>query len=371
MSDLNILPIDTTFLSCLLYEGYLRYLKHNSLLYSFNEVSSRILDLKTVSKIHKFNLAANDYMRSTSPIQVLLGSKITDLFDNSAIDKIKDLCENTEISELSLKINMKRKEMHIGKDPVYTAIQIFKSDRYTGFTSFENKYILGQYKLKLSVDTFLLGLVGIYSSYVTRNIRINRQDEYYFIFFSPHEEINLLNNRSLISSYFSIKDAVIEELRDMLLSKINEAWLLELYINMSISKMLEEYNIGKMSLLIFDIVREGGQTYKIYEIIPIEIYSSPHYISLLRRYITNTDRFLFLLNTSLKRIIWRLSNPNSEEWSNLLNAVRGLYSFIVFGNPTGFYMFSKELYNAYEKIKDKNKKYAEIYLTLLSSLPSL
>ena len=362
MSNITMLSVDSTFLSSILYEGYLRYLKHKSLLNSFEEVSSRILELKATSKSYRLNLATNDFMRPKSPIQLILKERITDLFDDEAIKKIRDLCEIVKITESTLSVSMKGSGMYIGKNPIYTAIQIFKLDRYTGFTSLEGRYTLGQYRLMLSIDTYLLGFIGLYSSYITR-IRLNGDDEYYFLTFSPDEIANLLyQEQGLTEAYFIIKDYVIQQLRNILQKiRMDEAWILDLYLNTSIYSKMFENVISKISLTLFNIRLERRQTYKIYQILPITIYGEPPFMNILVKYLpeySKRSEFLSKLRSSLGKIINKLPNTDLAEWSNLINAVRGLYNFVMLGNPSGLYIFARELANAYEK--SGNESYQEI-----------
>ncbi len=116
---------------------------------------------------------------------------------------------------------------------------------------------------------------------------------------------------------------------------------------------------------------EGGQTYKVYETTPITIYKDLPFIVILKEYVKDMESFMSTLRDALdpsKPIIRNISNLNSNEYSNLINALRGIYKFIVLGDPTGLNVFSRELMNAYEKVKDRKKSTANFYLKVLKSL---
>ncbi|MCS7374584.1 MAG: hypothetical protein NDF56_06375, partial [archaeon GB-1845-036] len=127
-------------------------------------------------------------------------------------------------------------------------------------------------------------------------------------------------------------------------------------------------NLGKVSLALFRVAHEG-QTYKIYEVIPISLYRESSFYRVASEYFRNPMQLASQLSKVLspsEAILKNLSNPKAEENSNLIRAVNGLYRFVILGNMQGWFDFLRELWNAHEKRKDKSG--GSIYLKLLKML---
>jgi len=359
----SILPLNASFLSSLLYEGYIRYLRKESVEHAFEEVSGR------VPEDYRFPITKND--RSAIRNLLNINVNINNLFDSQFRDKFLLLCKSVDkIDASSLSIILKSKLLIGGPNAKYAAPQILKVDRYTGFSSTDEKFTSKQVTIYLTKEAYILGVLGIYSAFVTSEKGTNN---YYFLTFSPDESQKLLISKvTTIDSYLIIKDSAIDELRKMLaFTSYHEAWILELYLAIEVCQKLHEHNLNKISLLLFKVAFEGGQTYKVYETTPITIYKDLPFIVILKEYVKDMESFMSTLRDALdpsKPIIRNISNLNSNEYSNLINALRGIYKFIVLGDPTGLNVFSRELMNAYEKVKDRKKSTANFYLKVLKSL---
>ena len=210
-------------------------------------------------------------------------------------------------------------------------------------------------------------LFGLASSFVT-----SVDNNYYFLFFSPEEVSKLYleqNNREQIENYFRIKDKAIEILRETYSrTSFNEIALMEIALNLELQELMNMYNLDKISFVLFKIAREG-QTYKIYEQIPIKLYRKIAFRDLIEKHFKNPDELIKRLvkifknkNESPYYVIWRaLSSFNrqkSDEADNVLKAMQGLYRFVILGDLQGYYQFTREIMNCYEKTNNNN--YLEI-----------
>jgi hypothetical protein len=140
---------------------------------------------------------------------------------------------------------------------------------------------------------------------------------------------------------------------------LNELILLEIYLNAEIRRLMEERNLDKISLILFKISPEG-QTYKVYELIPITIYREEQlFHEIVKRYFKNPEKFLENLSNALNPdsvIFDALKNLNKyDEANDVLKAIYGLYRFIVLGNAEGWYEFIREMTNAYRKLENSTK----------------
>ena len=244
----------------------------------------------------------------------------------------------------------KKKKIYLGsgaKEDGLTA-QLFKVDRYTGFSSIETPYTSTQLTMHLSKEVTLLMLLGVYSSFVT-TIRSEGKDSHYFALFSPDETQKfLMEDRRFVRSCLDIREAVKERFSEILRSRVNELLSIEVSMNLSLIKQMREEKIDKLSLLLFKINKEG-QTYKIYEKIPLVIYREPIFLKILERTGKHPGRILERLDKALKpdsTFFRALANRNRNDHENALRAIIGLYRFVVAEDPQGWFIFLRELTNA-------------------------
>ena len=288
---------------------------------------------------------------------VTLFMRISD-FKNVSVE-IKD--------NITIKIDDKKKEVYIlsnNSNNLITAPQILKCDRYTGFSTFEKGNFTDQFTLYISPEMALLYIIGLTNSLVSRVYDPSKkQDYYYFLLFSS-EEISKLyfsylesQNYETIRKFFIIKDEAIKILKDIYQRiSINEIVLTELTLNLKLQELLNRHNINKISFILFKIALEGN-TYKIYEQIPIAIHKKLAFREIIDIYFRNSDEFIKRLSEIFKnersRLWIALQNKDQSdrypEGDNVLKAMIGLYRFIILGDLQGYYQFIREMFNCYQK----------------------
>ncbi len=382
-------PINTSLLSEILYEGLL-YLTLNS---TYKQVRLNYLKLKDFrDAIRSLNeeklsrvqvrLTPNDY-KPLGKLLSFLGLKKPLPYRNYS-DILLILKRNIDEINVKSKVNI---SISIGqnmlidvksKEEGVALPQIFKIDRYTGLSSLETKLMLKQITAYVSKEVALILILGLYSSFVARVVqqlgRGRRNEIYYFLMFSP-EEINKLlslgsESIALIRSLFLIKD-LAKDVLEKIVSKtsLNEALAVELSLNLRIREALRKYNLEKVSFILFKVALEG-RTYKIYEQTPITIYRVPPFIRILGRFFRDPESIAGRISRVLRpgrEVLRALSNPDSDEHGDIVEAVIGLYRFVVLGDPAGWYLFTRKLMDAHNAAL-KRKTYNNEYARLLSNL---
>lgn len=384
------LPIDSTFLSSVIHEGLIYLIPEHAKNFSLREIEfekdflSRAysgLDDEKITSI-RIVMAGNDNINSKIFEKLGLSLQSRKTF----YDLLKMLKDNSNaikvLRDIDLLLSFVKKDNLIdlkNKNDGISAPQIFKIDRYTGFSSLETPYTSQQLTLYFSKEVALISLLGIYSSFVV-SIRQQQSNYYYFLFLSPDEVLKMLaeGRKELIKAFMRIKEKAKDLLREIIARyPSNELLIAEIALNLEIRELMKEENLEKLSLLLFKISPEG-QTYKIYEVIPIEIFSKTSFEVLMRNF-RDTDK--------LQSILLEFLSPNSialeamasmnrvnrySEAENVLSAVHGLYRFVVLGDAQGFYEFTEKISEAYRKLADSNdsrERYrAGIYRKMLESL---
>jgi len=374
------LPRDSSFLSSVLYEGLLSSTLHVKAEYDglslnlpddFLSIAFRRLEEDRISEM-RIAMSGNDNVNVT----IFRAYRIQEKSKKTFYDLILKLKSNTDVlkvkkDSIRLVIEFKRKDMIIdeketfdanGKKKPISAPQLFKIERYTGISSLESSYTSQQVTIYTSKEVLLIFLLGLYSSFIT-SVRQQNQQNYFFLTFSPEEIENMLNNlndREFVKKLFRTKEGVMKILKDALnKTSLEEMILLEIYLNVEIRRLMEKENLDKISTILFKISLEG-QTYKIYEQIPITIYREQSFHEIIRRYFKNPEKFLKNLSEVLSPdgiIFDALKNVDRyDEANNVLKAVYGLYRFIVLGNVEGWYEFLREINNAYRKLENSTKQ---------------
>jgi len=392
------LPVDSTFLSEVIYEGLLQYLSHDK---SFSKAFSEAFE--RIPKDKKLTLSGNDIsmikrIRGKENLRIGFPEQLLQLLDDKysseviyervknkenytnllSADFIKELLECRGLNDVKLEgdfsLILKKGEVVIGRKEI-TAPQILKVDRYTGYTSLETEFVSSQLTLYISKEVTLLFLLGIYSSFIT-TFRQQQQAYYYFLFFSPDEILKLLSESSnVIRKYFLVKDAVVEKLATILgKSTSNELLLLEVFLSVELQELMDREQLDKISLVLFKIAPEG-QTYKIYEQIPITIFRRPNFYRIVEKYFRDPQEFCRKLSDALapnKTIFKALASLNAKnkfsEADNVLRAIQELYRFVILGDAQGWFGFVRELWNCYSKLanssdtreRKRSKDYIEI-----------
>ncbi|MFN3383535.1 MAG: hypothetical protein ACK401_01405 [Archaeoglobaceae archaeon] len=365
-------PVDSSFLSSVIYESLLYLIPEYSKSFSLTEIdfkddflSKAFANLKD-EKIDGIRLvmAGNDNINSKifEKLGLNLQSKKT-FYD--LLKLLKENCNAIKISrdiELSqvfskkiVLIDLKKKEDGIA------APQIFKIDRYTGFSSLESAFTSEQLTLYLSKEVALITLLGIYSSFVI-SVRNQKQTNCYFIFFSPDEVLRLLTSgkRETVEKLMWVKEKAREMLNEVISKHYsNELLVAEVALNIEIRDLLREHNLDKISLLLFKISPEG-QTYKTYEVIPIEFFKETK-SETLSKYFRNPEKMISSLREIISPgslVLEALSSMNRKnrytEAETVLTAINGLYRFIILGSAEGFHEFMQKISEAIRKLENSD-----------------
>jgi len=390
------LPPDSTFLSQLIYESLL-YLSGKKLAKFENgelliESISKALETFDDERVGEIRIVMSGNDNINAKIFETFGiggvkSRKT-YYDLIALlkehrDKIstKDESEihlNIKGKEVFMDINSKSDGISAPQLLKIAAPQLLKVDRYTGFSSLDTPYTSQQLTFYLSKEVALLALLGIYSSFVI-NVRQQQQSYYYFLFFSPEEVAGLLNSPSLVEKFFLVKESVRESLRELLRrTTFNELLLIEISLNLELQKLMETENLNKISLTLFKIAHEG-QTYKIYEQIPITVYRNPAFYETAKKYFRDPLKFSEKLRKAITQgvIPSALASLNTKnkysEADNVLKAIQMLYRFVILGDLQGWFGFLRELSNAHSKLKNssdgREKNRAGQYLNIVKEVP--
>jgi len=395
------IPPDSTFLSEVMYEGILQYLKNGG---NMKKALENVCREERILK-GSLPLVGNDLsVKKKSRYEIRFPEKLLQLMNPSVyndglirqkIEKkeniknlfqgefIKGITESQYVDQMKLDfenilVELKKDSMVIGGDEL-AAPQILKVDRYTGITSLEEEYTDKQMTLRLSKDMALLFLLGMCSSYVAYD-----KPYIYFLFFSPDEVVYMLLGSGeqverIISSYFMIKNNVVNKLREIIRGLVtNEILLLEVALGVELQELMLKENIDRISMILFRIAIEGN-TYKVYELVPIHIYRKPAFYEILKTYVRDPLRFCRKLSDELspsKPILKTLASFKSKnkfpEADNILRAIQGLYRFIILGDSEGLLQFHREISNAYTKLVNSSsgneRARAVYYLRLLHTL---
>jgi len=386
------LPVDSTFLSSVIYEGLLYLIPEHSKAFSLRDIDFENDFLaKAFSQLEddrianvRIVMAGNDNINAKifEKIGLALQSRKTfyDLLkmlkDNSNAIKL------TKNIDIELKINKKDNLIDLNKkgDGI-SAPQLLKIDRYTGFSSLETPYTSQQLTLYTSTEVALIALLGIYSAFVV-STRQQQQNNYYFLFFSPDEVLKLLanGNKDLIKAYLQVKDKAREMLSEIIARHYSHELLIaEVALNLEIRDLLKKENLDKVSLMLFKISPEG-QTYKIYEIVPLEFFSDTR-LDAISKYFRDQEKLIETLREVVSPrsiLLEALASMNRQnryaEAENILVAIQGLYRFVVLGDAQGFQEFMQKLSEAVRKLENsedgRERRRAEEYRRFISKLSS-
>jgi len=364
------LPTDSSFTNLVLYEGIIYLMRETSPQRKNHELQIdpkdlaavyNNLDQQRISKIRLF-ISGND----KKPISKFLKSyRISSSTKISSYDNvINTLKENAnkliiKQNKITLQLSVERKNVSIGGQKLNKntgiSLQLFKVERYTGITSTELTYSTKQLTTYLSPETLLIGLLGIYSSYV-QTVR-EKNFNYYFLLFDPREIADILNSNKNVENIMNMKNVVRDELAKVIGKHFSEELMIaEIIVNVALQDEMVKNNLEKLSLILVRVAHEG-KTYKIYQIIPLTIVKRK-FASKVLYDIINPDGFL----------LSRLSKRDNVEYNNLIMAINGLYRYVILNDQQGLFTMIRELHNAYHKVKsdEKSQKVAGQYRYLLT-----
>ncbi|MCS7136685.1 MAG: hypothetical protein RMJ14_05795 [Nitrososphaerota archaeon] len=264
----------------------------------------------------------------------------------------------SSIDDVVLKASIKGRRMFVGdvKEDKGLALQLLKSERYTGITSSEHNYTDTQITTYVSKEVLLIALLGLYSSFIVKS-----DNMHYFLFFSVDELNEMLSGIKDARIMFLLKNEVREVLEEIIRRYFGEDLIVtETMINIKLQEALATYNVDSLSLLLFKVAQEG-HTYKAYESLPITIFLRE------RR---ELYKILESIVSPRSVVLERLRDNKNVEYNNLVSVIAGLHRFVVLNDKYGIYVALRELYNAYTKVKNDEKllKTADQYAMLLKGL---
>jgi len=259
------MPLDSTFLSEIFYEAVV-YILNCVPESSFNLDEVRLPDdslrrayesmvdakIEEISitltgndKVEKFFASLN--ITATPPKKTY--KEVLKILKNSCekIPTIKDA--------VALQAEMKGKKVFLDLPErcSLAALQLFKVDRYTGFSTLEMNTTSQQLGLRASPIAILLGLLGVYSSHII-TVTTVESVYHYFLFFSPDEIASLLasGDRNRLLILYGIKEALRELLSRVLRGSVmSEVLVLEVLLNAEIRSKLASGNLDKVGFNLF------------------------------------------------------------------------------------------------------------------------
>lgn len=383
-----IIKPDNTFLTQIIYEGILLLIQNNmdKATIDLNEVKlpnyairkllenlGKETDITNKQRRVKVFFVGND-LRNDIPAKIIraLGVEIPGKIRIGSVDDlIKILAGNyskvKDLIDTALAYNIKGGTFYIGspiKEKV-TAPQLFKIDRYVGFTTTDKDITFKQFTVVGDPIWILIGLLGIKSSFV-----VGYRESYYFLFFSPDEIIDMIASRNAkyVYNMMSLKRLVIKKLEEIIGSNLpSEIIILSLMLDTNIMAELAKNEIDHLFLQLYRVVNEGN-TYKIYNTTLLNLYSTPYYLDVLEKITGSSDKsenLLSILNKMVQPnspLIWSINSMDKKnkdpDADHAFRALMELYRFIVYGDPRGFYGFLRELTNAKTILEgEKNEKY--------------
>jgi len=271
--------------------------------------------------------------------------------------KVED--EGREVGSKEKRKKGKKKVVARDADSKGITFQIFKTERYTGLTSSEHLYTDKQLTTYMSPETVLLGLLGLYSSFVTTS-----ENMHYMLFFSPEEAGYVLSGVKDVRTMFLLKDKVRVTLEKIIRRGYSEELIVtETLLNIELQNLLRKYNIRSIMFILLRLAREG-QTYKVYQHVPLAFYEralQEQWLGLAE--ILDPDGV----------VLARLSRSNNPEYSNLVSVIMGVYRYVILGDHGGLYTAIRELHNAYLKVSNEKVggNIAKRYSYLLHNLSRL
>ncbi|MFN3384834.1 MAG: hypothetical protein ACK401_08080 [Archaeoglobaceae archaeon] len=379
-------PIDSTFLSSVIYEGLLYLIPEYSKSFSLTEIDFEDDFLsKAFASLEDERIKEVEVrMRGKYDPEIFKKFRLELPNEKTFYNLLKSLKENFNIIKVSreieifkyfskgavfigLKKESKRKKLkkeskkEEDEEDIITPPQIFKIDRYTGFSSLESALTSDQLTLYLSKEVALIALLGIYSSFVV-SVRQQQQNNYYFLFFSPDETLKRLSEgkKDLIKTLMEIKNTARNALNKIISKHYsNELLLTEVALNVEVQNLLKKEKLDKISLSLFRISPEG-QTYKIYEVVPLDFFKETRFEA-FSKYFRDQEKLIGSLRKILLPegiLLEALSSMNKKnrysEAENILVAINGLYRFVVLGDVEGFYEFTRKIGEAIRKLENSD-----------------
>ncbi|MEM3480521.1 MAG: hypothetical protein QW576_02410 [Candidatus Korarchaeum sp.] len=371
------LPPDSTFLSQVMYEGLL-YLIHSAPQSSFGLDGVSLSD----GAICRAYEGMSDERIESISVNMTGNDKVDKLLDAIGVKErpekktyrgllklLKDKCKEASLmrnrDSITLQIKLDRGEIFLDS-PHFSELaapQLFKIDRYTGISAGETGLISKQLGLRSSPEVILIGLLGVYSSHIV-TVRQQGSAYHYFVFLSVDDMLRVLSSgdRARLEHVYFIKEQLRELLMETLeASVMSEIMTLEVMLSSAIRAELRKRNLDMVGFNVFRISPEG-QTYKVYETIPLTVYANPMFYQVLLRRRINAEGVCEALQEALspnKAIMKALASFNSpkklSEADSVLRGVLALYRFITLADTYYLFQFLRYLSEARAILRDDRK----------------
>jgi len=372
-------PLDSTFLSGVIYEGILYILNQVPGSFSLDRVElpddflCRAYGSIEESKVKETSVAlvGNDIKYNViDKFLEKLGIKERPLKKTygELLKLLKEQCKSISINrdKIVVKAEIKEESMLLDAErSELAAPQLFKVDRYTGFSTLEMKTTSERLGLEASPEIILIGLLGVYSSHIT-TVRAQDSTHHYFLFLSPDEVTSILASGDplRLTNIYSIKESLRELLSETLRSSVtSEVMVLEVMLSTKIRSELMKMNLDKVDFNVFKISPEGGMTYKIYETVPISVYREPMFYTILAERGIRADKLCEKLHEALSPndvIMEALRSFNQKnkysEADAVLRGVLNLYRFVSLGDTQGLFGFLRSLEEACKILEGGDKR---------------
>jgi len=361
------LPIDDTFLSQIIYEGLLfiigtvptkvklgleeAELPDNAFKETLNALDSR--KIETISIVFTGNDKPEKFISSLG-----LSGRPEKKTYRALLKFLKEHAEKVRISKnIDLTPMMERDRQVIdllnkSQEADLAAPSIMKIERYAGFTSIEETYTTRGIGLRFSPDVWMISLLGVYSSFIIRTRYVGSdKDNIYFLLFSPEEILTMFarGDANYVYTLMNVKRKTTEVLAETLKNThMEEAIALQLSLNLKIADILREYDIDRLTLSLVKLSSEG-QTYKIYEHIPLTLSSETPFISSLSTIFTEIDEVLSYLAKAVDPHGYLLKATSAKEarnWSEkdyAIKAILALHRLVSIGDVSGLRDYARYL----------------------------
>ncbi|MGC9069355.1 MAG: hypothetical protein ACP5IZ_10360 [Thermoprotei archaeon] len=336
-------PPNSSILSSMLYEGLLRIKSKCSddiNIQCLKELWEKLLEEK---RGIIFNFVGNDIKNTLRSLSKKYNTQITDF--KSFVNFMKNIHPQDLIIDVKITPD---KEFLVG-NRLFTnerkgegyAFQIMKIDRYQGITSMELNLINEQVTVYADISGLYMFFLGLLSSYITTTER-----DYYFLFFDTSILPFALEKPE---KWIDIKEKVSKDLKNVL-NKIrsanDEIITLSVLLNALAVESIKEQNLTFTSLRLVRVTNEGN-TYKVYNDIPLEIF--------VNQKIYKNEKTLENLQEIMNQLInpaSRFINGNDKDGDgyHAYLALKYLYSYVITGNSEHLQKFYRELHEA-DKIK--------------------
>ena len=377
------LPIDDTFLSQIIYEGLLfiigtmhtevklgleeAKLPDNAFKETLNELDSK--KIETISIVFTGNDKPEKFISSLG-----LSGRPEKKTYRALLKFLKKRAEKVRISkniDLTSMMEHDRQVIDLlnkSQKPDLAAPSIMKIERYAGFTSIEEAYTTRGIGLRFSPDVWMISLLGIYSSFITRTRYAGSdKDNIYFILFSPEEILTMLarGDANYVYTLMNVKRETTETLAETLKNTyMEEAIVLQLSFNLKIANILREYDIDRLRLSLVKVSSEG-QTYKIYEHIPLTLSSETPFISSLSTIFNEIDEALGYLAKAVNPhgYLLKATSKEARNWPEkdyAIKAILALHRLASIGDVSGLRDYARYLELAVKILQGAEDKKAAI-----------